>query len=680
MAITFIPNNFQCDITTNPNFFHSAAYTNNSFTMDWGTKDKPYSKTFVTPVYQLVLNKYNIPIDFSNGIPSLGHLPGMDIKKMNAIDAIRLSLTEGLVNEEWWDIYEDGTGGVYFQNVLGNNVETVALDIRFCMPTSTKTNQVDMVIVSGYDPPPTVEVLPFKDVVPAGLGEVNPVSITGQEDLFTVYAGDLLKNTRHGNLASSTAVKSYRDPVIVESYGGQENAPFYDVKAFEKVLGYVVDIDGMPTDPVEAAKISYQFQSTTTWYKKISFPNFLHKTDYADGPAETTDASYFEAKVTDTSPLYSDRYNSPWPLYIRPVDIAYTGNKIVSVTQVPIPATVSFFYALLQPMKEFVSMSMGSAWTWERSGTLDYDFYIYFQPTFNWANLVPFLTSGGARYKLLYVPGDTTTQDAPAFTAWQPKLLGHGGGLGYAVDDMYIGWEIDRPSVLVEHKTGSDALEIASKLRIRYAPIIETDKRAPIAYKHRIAGESIVDLTDALADTDPTTCQNLQESQLDKMEELSEGNVIKTSLPFCATGAECLKVAKTIYDYMSHDEVQTYSLTCGPDSNVKLGAAVEGFNSNLRIDSINYSYQDSSSYTIEVSLKPVFSAIGSWSINSAVRATEEVSRPAVVTWSAGDGTNYKVDVKGLGPFYAVNCVKGGNRMFYVGDTVDVTLYNVPREK
>jgi hypothetical protein len=46
---------------------------------------------------------------------------------------------------------------------------------------------------------------------------------------------------------------------------------------------------------------------------------------------------------------------------------------------------------------------------------------------------------------------------------------------------------------------------------------------------------------------------------------------------------------------------------------------------NLRINEISYSYQDGSSYTINVSLGPVYVGTGSWNTSIWQRRTETVS-------------------------------------------------------
>src|SRR5690606_3542411 len=122
-----------------------------------------------------------------------------------------------------------------------------------------------------------------------------------------------------------------------------EIEPFYDPTAFEQILGYVVDIDGMPTDPAEAAGVSYSFLAHTPWYQEIDFPQFSEITEFQGEPI-----TFYQSTISAESPLYSDRYGTPWPLYTKPVDIVFTGNSIVDITQVPVPSTQTFYWVTLK--------------------------------------------------------------------------------------------------------------------------------------------------------------------------------------------------------------------------------------------------------------------------------------------------------------------------------------------
>lgn len=683
VAGSFIPSSFNCNTGAESSFFTSANYAADSFSRSWSTLTIPDVEGNDDPVYLLVLQKFGISADFSNGTPPGGTLPGIDIKRMGAIDAIRLSLAEALTQGQWWDVYEDGEGGVYFQQVFngGTAGKTITLDVRLCVATSSKDNEVDMVIVRGYNPPPQRFVREFRDVVPAGTGNINPTVVTGDERLFTVSPADLVGvDSCHASALANNATKSYKDPVTTDiDFGGQEPNPFYSVKAFEQLVGYVVDIDGMPNNPADAAKINISFSDSTIWYQEIDFPTFIETSEPSCGGLPTGNISYYEGIYSYQTPLFNDRYGTPWPLVIKPNGVYFTGNKLITVTQA---LNIASLY--IEPAQGLLAISQGGDWTWDRPNPLEYDISIYYQPHADpdiWDNVLN-ATSSETLTRIIYSDGQPFVEELGESytpTARDIKLLGNKDSLGYLVEKMWVAWELDRPSVQIEDQDG-DAVGVAQNLRVRYAPIIVVDRDAPIAYYHKDEGGNIVDLTDGLQDKDPTTCQSFDESDIERMNNLAQGQVIDTTLPFCEDENVCLSVARTIFDYMTVDNVQQYTLTCGPDAEPELGAAVDGYDANLRIESITYSYSDSSSYTIEVTLGPIFANIGSWNAGAFIRKTEDVSRPAVIRWTAGDGVNYLVEVKGLGSFYAVNSVTDANGLFYPGDIVNVTIKNVPVEE
>lgn len=658
-------------------FFTSGNYVAGSFSNTWFTRNSPDNEGLNTPVYLLVLQKFGIPASFPNGTPPGGTLPGIDIKRMNAIDAIRLSLAESLLNDEWWDVYEDGEGGVFFQRVFDGNGATkfVNLDVRLCFPSVAKTNEVDMVVVRGYQYPPRREVREFRDVVPAGTGTINPTNVTGSEKLFTV-APSLYVPTCLSKLTESIVYKSYKDPVFTDEFNPQEPNPFYNVGAFESLTGYVHRITGMPTNPADAARVTFSLSDTTPWYKEITFPQFASTTTPAcagDLPAELT---YFESRFQYSSPDFRDRYGDLWPLVKKPTGIFYIGNKLIELVALGNIGTIAY----IDPVKEFNGLESGSSWIWNVQGRGEYEIVLFFQPKMGpefWEAVLDATT--GNPITLIYSDGqsfssDRASQYVPASAEF--KLLGTKSDIGYVVERMYLALELDRPCAIVRDAEG-DAITWASSLRIEYAPMVMIKEPAPIAYYHKDEGGHIVDQTDGIVDNDPTTCQNFEISDLERMQDLMQGNVIDVSLPFCADGTQCTNVARMIFDYMSHESVQTYNLTCGPNDEPELGAGVVGFPSSLVIETINYSYADGSSYNINVTLGPIFANIGSWNNGGWIRQRQDVSRSAIIRWVAGDGVNYRVEVQGLGMFNAIN---GTDSVFYPGEVVQVTVFNIPVEQ
>ena len=238
-------------------FFSGMKQDSNSYSKDWYTATKP-DNDFESnlPVYAQVLASCNIGIDSINDLPTRGTLPGMDINRMSSIDAINLSLAESLLDGEWWEVVEDGLGGVFFQKVYDNGLpgKTITLNPRLCIPSTEKRNSVDMVAVTGYDRPPQRYVKDFKVAIDDNPGIVNPESLpeTGQ---FTVDFAAMTAGTCHEFLLRTEAIKVYPDPLIdAQSFGGQEENPFYDVKAYESIIGWAHRSTGMDTNNENAAK------------------------------------------------------------------------------------------------------------------------------------------------------------------------------------------------------------------------------------------------------------------------------------------------------------------------------------------------------------------------------------------------------------------------------------------
>lgn len=680
-----------CNPAGQIDFFHSGAYTRPSFSTSWRTADTPETNDLgSTPVYLQVLDKFNIPVDSSNGLPPAGFLPGIDIKNMDALSAIRFSMAEALTVGQWWEMYEDGFGGVKFLNVYndGSPGKTITLDVRLCIPSASKKNEVDMVIVRGYDPPPQRFAGPFRDVVPAGLGTINPQAISGNEKLFTVHTASLATTCVNSHL-NTIATKSYQDPVFTNSLGPQEKNPFYDVKAHEKIITYAIDVSGMPTSADEAAKVKYSFNSQTVWYFRPTprFPAFNKRTDILVPGCSTTGIQtsdsvvFYEGEISYVSPTYSDRYGSQWPLVAQPESILYFGYKVDNIVNFGGASTGSTF-VYVSPIPEMNAMSEGSQWVYTITDNT-YNIKIYYQPKTIvefWDEVLRFLDSpntivkvnNGAPKQFL-----DSSNDLPN-SATGIGILGGQNNLGHLITDLWLGMTVDRPSVTVTDVSGN-ALQHANNLRVQYAPLILLDKPRPIAYKHKDFGSVIVDQTVGLEDSDPTTCQSFEDTPLGLMQDRSAGNTIDVTFPFCENETVCLRVAEVIFDYQNYTNAQTFTLTCGPDDDPELGAAVTGYDANLRIESISYSYQDASAYTVEVTLGPVFSNIGSQSWNNGAWApkTQDVSRKGIVRFVAGDGVNYRVYVQGLGEFNAINASKN---IWRSGEVVDVTVYNIPQEK
>jgi hypothetical protein len=234
--------------------------------------------------------------------------------------------------------------------------------------------------------------------------------------------------------------------------------------------------------------------------------------------------------------------------------------------------------------------------------------------------------------------------------------------------------EIDRPSVTVSDHNG-EAIKYANKLKVAYQPIVIKDVPSPVAYC--MGGKSrLIDPALDLWDSDPSTVQLPPEERAGSLAWLqtrTTGKTLDVSLPFLEESG-CVNMASTLYG-MCSDMATTYSLVCSPSSEPKLGAAVSGYEG--RINAISYSYTDSSAYNINVTIGPVVPNVKGYQASIYQKQTEDISRNAIVVWSAGDGVNYRVKVQGMNSVYwAINSTLG---TYDVGEKVQVSLHNLQKE-
>lgn len=667
-------------------FFHSANYLVGSFSTKWETRTQPDADVSSTPVYELVLEQYGIPVQFPNGSPPGGTLPGIDLHRMDAFQAITFSLAESFLQGQWWEMYEDGEGGVYFQKVFdsGGPGKTVDLDVRLCIPAAAKANVVDMVVVRGYDAPPERYAGETKNVVPRGAGIVNPTSVS--PGLFTVDQQALVGGCLGAKLGG-TAVKSYPDPILTNAWGPQETNPFYDLKAYEQIITHAVTIDG-PPGKEEAGRVTYTFNDAeTTWYYPIpTFPSFARATmesihPECDGFQTGGDITFYKGSFSYTSPWFIDRYGYQWPFVSRP------GTELMAVVY-PIksmsggaPAAYGGggWTVSLGAVPQFVKVP--GDWFYTVRGVNQYSVTMYYQPDGVLADDWDLILSvmGGANGEVDFVAWQGTEYTGQTDVSFSQPIVGAigGTGLGFAVSALWLSMTVAQPCVVVTDTMGN-ARAYSDALKVDSTPLIIKDLPVPIGYSYSGGAVELgpEELVESIPDSDPTTCQNFQTTPESLMQDRMGGNVIDVSFPFCKDAKECAFCASTIYDYQNFD-VQTFTLTCGPNDEPELGAAVSKFNANLRIESISYSYQDGSSYNIEVTLGPHFVNVGSWGANGPwIRQVEGVDRPGIITWSAGNGADYRVYVQGMGDYSAIN---SGDQVWRTGEVVQVSIKNVPKE-
>jgi hypothetical protein len=489
---------------------------------------------------------------------------------------------------------------------------------------------------------------------------------------------------------------SYRDPLLQAKYKDGEES-LYEPAAFETFVGYIIDFDTGMGKTVNW-EVSYQSSASTQVTYDLNFGGFSEVgTQCAILQNESTYAKFMYEKILVDPVITTDRYDEEWPLLLNVNSVEAVGNVIqYAVDWRSLAAAAGGGTGVILYVDDRIvhtSIPAGKHWHWTYEGENVYIYLYtpiyddgsssdYFIGMLNDASLkiYPYRasaewgSSSSSSYKM--DSGEITSSAA----IW-PNL---GSGLGSLLYTVAASVTIDRPSIVVQDPRGN-ALKYATDLTVKYYPIVIKDEPAPVAYCGEETGCGQVDHTLDLYDNDPSTVEARPDSDPGSMTWLQNqktGHTVEVSLPFLETGDECESTASFLYqlyknfDYSGSNST-SYTLVCGPDDEPKLGAKVDGYSEYLRVNEISYSYQDGSSYTINVTLGPVWVGVGSWNTSTWTRKTEDVTREGIVVWSAGDGVTYRVRIRGLGEYYALNTTLS---TFFPGEKIQTRIYNNPVEK
>jgi hypothetical protein len=155
----------------------------------------------------------------------------------------------------------------------------------------------------------------------------------------------------------------------------------------------------------------------------------------------------------------------------------------------------------------------------------------------------------------------------------------------------------------------------------------------------------------------------------------NDGSVV--TYPQSPGESELYQIADFIYD-LTNEEITEVTYIFGPDDEPKLGDNFSHNGIDGIINSVSYSYQDSSSYLVTAVVGPKYlkDTVSTNDASIWQQQVETVTKEGVITQVAGNGIHYAVHVEGMGDFIAVNTVVGGFPP-EVGDRVTVEINNVP---
>ncbi len=674
------------------------------------------------PVSQLVLETFNIPFT----LPILGsELPGFDIRNQDATTMLKLSLATELLNPPDGsagfaevELDEDGIARFF---VVGANIAT-NLDIRYCIPTSQITTPADLVIVRGFDPPPRRELR---------------TSFNGLKNAELMEYEECAAESCDEKAVGKFATISYDDPLLDQTYL-DDIRNSYELKAFESLIGYVVDLD-LPDgadrdDPNFIPGLKLTFGDTTKEYIKVPsnlMNNFINVGTTSPGgtgafstggenitgttlsfgsanggggdiPVQVTtvDDKTGNCTVSNTSIAGSkivipasrferlNKFGNVESDFIGVSEVVFSGRKIITFTIFG-DIVLDIF---IRSQKELINLGHGKNWVWDvdENGNVTIELFSILEDDAS-AAICDIYQNGAGTDAIVSHSTDTPNLAEDTGSAALAGLVCNiGDRLGYKMlSQICIVVERKRPSLDFFDPNGGAAviarqfIDPNTPFGVKYTPIVIIDEPSPIAYAataalsnidgtKTIAAEDIIDQADGIVDADPTTTQDLEDSELSVLQDNTNGATIDITLPFC-TDQECLQIAQNFLA-QQNQTITTQSVVLGPTSEPRLGQIMPD---GAIINEISYAYSDSSQYLITITTGPKYLTAGSFNDNKYQLKTEDVTREGVVLQDVGNGAEYVVRVEGFGEITALSMIVED---ISVGDRVNVRIYNNPVER
>lgn len=607
-------------------------------------------------VAQQVLNAFDIPYSGEGG----SDLPGMDIKSMQASQALNISLGAELKDQVLREAYMNGAGIVEFVEVGGSSPANI--EELFGVSTSSLKTPIDLVIVTGYDPP-------IRRWLGAEVDYLKNKEIYGPPD-------QVKDAVCHGGTLDKVAYISFEDGVLSSDYGQTVGAN--SIGKFDNHIGFIYKVNN-PGGSEVSWSIS---KNETREFIRLNASSVAGAFAEYDGAPAGGAGCWYKTSVacSTTMQLGPFKKDDPeWGVKVNDFSniarIFFIGRAVNSASFL-YPETTPTLNAKYEA--EVIELDSSKDFAVEYNvltGYVELCFKRVKHISTSW--LYRYSGSTPARVSFFNEAG-TYMGTAGSFAGasiigGKPADINAGEWIvdfanrkiGWLVYDMYVEVIRNRPSITFNDEAGT-ALTRAAQLSIKAIPIFTTDEPPPIA-----TNEGIVDQESGRIDNDPTTIQSFTETPEFRMEELRQGNVIEISLPYLdATEAYELAVyLKGLYDSGLNVPITNY--TCSPKSEPNLGDAYKGG----IVNNIEYSYQDSSAYQITVTTGPKMEKNVGFSSSIFQLQTETVNTTGVVTQAAGNGVNYTVKTVRFGALPAYN---GVAEDFEVGDVVNLTIHNHPQ--
>jgi hypothetical protein len=662
----------------------------------------------------VIENVFKLPIDY-NSKRIGGSLPGYDVQNRDAYQMVQLSLAEELKYEKTYECYADGYGQIKFYPI-GVDGFSPGRSLLYAFETGELRNQCDSVVVTGYDPPqkkfmrgpynlftfankysPDEFKSPSSPFYDADLGKY-PYYWCWNEVLNPQFTG--CNWAREGYIEYGNP---FWDNSHFDAMMKMEQAGVVKTREFEQMVTEVYKII-IPFYKEGSTQI--EFRNTTPRYVdlKEGFGKLLPRvwksgnayySQYCIGDQEVSAAQVAEYGVVLPRSnerkfrgvkevyVYGYQLNSIAPaetfnpqnrtykksaLYDFVVDINATKAEPFKLNAGDdyVVAKYGEFYKII------FSHNMNPNWAVKFGGNLktseltlkisesciyatdptDPNISVYQRRSLNYFSeegWTGFLRSGESI-------NNTTILDACIFPTGE-------GTTGYVVSKVIVVYEWENPCVAVLDQSDLVTLKNMETVSIDMYPVIIKDLPPPVS-----RNGTLLDPRQSIPDLDATTFEPLSSNPWNQAMNGLENGDVSVTLPFLEAD-ECNKVSRMLLGMQQDVQVHT-TYVCDPTAEPELGQVING----RTINSIDYSYQDSSQYLITVQAGPIWQGMGGWDQSVYKNQTEQVQAEGVVRGVFDNNMRCQVFIPRFGVLECVNATKD---ILEKGDTVKVTLRNNP---
>lgn len=639
------------------------------------------------------------------------YLPGYDIQNRDAYQMVSLSLAAELINGNLVECYTNGDGTVGF-HLIGKRSSDAENHVLYKINSGELRNSCDNVMVIGYDPPPKrYSGVEFNLFTFARYAE--------QYKLYTYTDPDLYSYPRRyswGKILGPQACHYYKEGYI--EYGDpkfdQESALIqagvFDPKKYENVNNYVYKVE-VPF--FEQGSTEVKFQASTPRFVELvdagGSPSFgkLQKRLYRSSQTYTSSYCMDYSEVDADTGIDLPESDSPKFIGVKDVIIYGYELKSIYVDEQPdgekgVTAGLATFGVQVDTMAlEPFKLSRGedyivikregnTKFTIVFSCNVDDEYKKYFGESVATNQLMSFrvalssilsasesnivVPACHSDYGELGIDINCTGLLRDGFTSVSNKSLYNkiifpmgNGQTGYVVEKVYVVYEWDNPCIYIKDENNKCTPENLEDVQVSFYPIIIRDERAPTALCKGGSAE-LLDPSEIIPDLDADTVQDIAGTTYARAFSELESGDIKITLPF-AEADDCLNISNYIYE-LQNDVVEQTTYTCSPDAEPILGELMEG----KTINSIDYSYQDSSQYLISVQAGPAWQGITGWEDSVYNNQTERLQLEGIVTDLFEDQVTCYVQLEQIG---MLQCINGSKELLQKGDRVSVTVFNNP---